>query len=68
MKYIYVLALLCFNLTHAQDAAVTDWVNKNAIIIEDANQDTPLTNFKAKGSDIFKDVKAVWFWRSDAFY
>ena len=67
MKYIYVLALLCFNLTHAQDAAVTDWVNKNAIVIEDANQDTPLTNFKAKGSDIFKGVKLFGFGEATHF-
>jgi len=67
MKYIYVLALLCFNLSHAQDTAVTDWVNKNAIVIEDANQDTPLTNFKAKGSDIFKDVKLFGFGEATHF-
>jgi len=67
MKYIYVIALLCFNLTHAQDTAVIDWINKNAIVIEDANQEMPLTNFKAKESDIFKGVKLFGFGEATHF-
>jgi len=67
MKYIYVLALLCFNLCLAQQAEITDWINKNAIVIEDANQDTPLKNFNTKGSDIFKDVKLFGFGEATHF-
>jgi len=67
MKYIYVLALFCINLIHAQETAVTNWINKNAIVIEDANQDTPLTNFKAKRSDIFKGVKLFGFGEATHF-
>lgn len=61
MKHLYALALLCFSFTYAQETAVTNWINQNAIIIEDAGQETPLTNLKNSKSDIFKNVRLFGF-------
>ena len=61
MKHFYVLALLCLSFTYAQETAVIDWINKNAITIEDADQETPLTNLKTNGSDMFKNVRLFGF-------
>ena len=61
MKKICLIALLCFNFGYAQDAEVVNWVNKNAMTIEDANPDTSLTFLKANDPGIFKDVTLFGF-------
>lgn len=61
MKHLYALALLCFSFTYAQETAVTNWINQNAIIIEDAGQETPLTSLKNNSSNIFKNVRLFGF-------
>jgi erythromycin esterase len=61
MKQLYALALLCFSFTYAQETAVTSWINQNAITIEDAGQETPLTNLKNSKSKIFRNVRLFGF-------
>ena len=61
MKHLYALALLCLSFTYAQETNVIDWINTNAITIEDAGQETPLTNLKNSKSDLFKNVRLFGF-------
>ncbi len=67
MKYIYLLALLCFNLCYSQQAEITNWINKNAIVIEDASQDKPLTYFKVHRPDSFNGVRLFGFGEATHF-
>ncbi|KGO85484.1 hypothetical protein Q765_15765 [Flavobacterium rivuli WB 3.3-2 = DSM 21788] len=61
MKYIYVAALLCCNLTFSQNTDVVNWINKNAVVIEDANADTPLAAFAKNVPQKFKDARVFGF-------
>ncbi len=45
----------------AQDKAVVNWLNTNAIPIEDAMQSTPLTSFTASAPQKFKNARIFGF-------
>lgn len=61
MKIIYLLALLFCSFCYAQDTEVINWIDKNAIVIGDANPDTELTYFSQHSPDIFKDTRVFGF-------
>lgn len=67
MKKFYALSLLCFSFTYAQQADITNWINKNAIVIEDAGQDTPLTYFKGHRPESFNGVRLFGFGEATHF-
>lgn len=49
MKRLLPYYLLFFiSIVKAQNKAVTDWINKNAVVIEDANPDSSYEIKKAK--------------------
>lgn len=53
--------LLCIFISNAQDKAVIDWINSNAIVIEDANPDTKLVSFDKNVPQRFKDARVFGF-------
>ncbi|KGO92965.1 erythromycin esterase family protein [Flavobacterium subsaxonicum] len=61
MKNLYLLLLLACAFGYSQDAAVVNWIDANAIAIEGAGQDAPLSNLKQNTPAIFNDVKLFGF-------
>lgn len=62
MKRLLPYSLLFFiSIIKAQDKAVTDWINSNAVVIEDANPDTKLVNFDKNVPDNFKNARVFGF-------
>lgn len=60
---IYILTITYFILfqTYAQDDKAVNWINENAIKIEDANPDTNLTIFNNNIPQKFADAKIFGF-------
>ena len=61
MKLLTLLAFLTFSISLAQNPDVLSWINSNAITIEDANPDTPLTAFAQNVPQKFKDTRIFGF-------
>lgn len=57
---LLILNLIALN-TSAQDKEVLNWINENAIEIEDADPNTDLPNFHKKIPDSFKNAKIFGF-------
>lgn len=60
-RLLFIISLFAFFVSTAQDKAVVEWLNTNAIPIEDATQYTPPTAFAANASQKFKDARVFGF-------
>ncbi len=54
-KLLFIIPLFVFSFSSVQDKAVIEWLNVNAIPIEDAIPTTPPTAFAANVPQKFKD-------------
>jgi len=59
--YISVISFFILFQTYAQDDNAVNWINENAIKIEDANPDTNLTIFNNNTPQKFADAKIFGF-------
>lgn len=62
MRKLSILLSLCFITSiYGQDEPVLQWINTNAIVIEDADQNAPFTAFAQKVPQGFKDARIFGF-------
>ncbi|RZJ74862.1 MAG: erythromycin esterase family protein [Flavobacterium sp.] len=62
MKNLLLLVCICLVSTmQSQDKAIVQWINNNAIVIEDANPDTKLTGFDKHAPPDFKAARVFGF-------
>ncbi|MDP2159823.1 MAG: erythromycin esterase family protein [Flavobacterium sp.] len=52
---------LFYCISNAQETAVLEWINSNAIPIEDVNPNSPLLIFDQKAPQLFKDAQLFGF-------
>lgn len=55
-KLLFVIPMFAFLLSTAQDKSIVEWLNSNAIPIEDATPTTPPNAFAANVPQKFKDA------------
>ncbi|MFP9115162.1 erythromycin esterase family protein [Flavobacterium sp. RHBU_3] len=60
-KLLFSIAAFCSLLLHAQNQPVVEWINTNAIVIEDATPTTPPAAFAANVPKKFKDARVFGF-------
>lgn len=60
-KIISITLFLLTLLSHSQNKTTIEWINNNSILIEDANPDSELINFKEKTPSKFKQARIYGF-------
>lgn len=60
-KLLLSVFVFCSVLINAQESNVLQWLNTNAIPVEDASQNTPLTAFSKNVPQKFKDARIFGF-------
>jgi len=63
MNKLFLIIILGFVTLYAQDkdSAAVNWIDANAITIENTNQDTPMEILKQKENGLFKDIRVFGF-------